>query len=45
MRILLADGESNARYGLRVLLGERPELEVAGEAADAAGGTGCLCLC
>ena len=34
MRILLADGESNVRYGLRVLLEERPELEVVGEAAD-----------
>ena len=35
MRILLADHESNVRYGLRVLLEERPELEVVGEAADA----------
>jgi DNA-binding NarL/FixJ family response regulator len=35
MRILLADGESNVRYGLRVLLEERPEFEVVGEAADA----------
>jgi DNA-binding NarL/FixJ family response regulator len=35
MRILLADGESNVRYGLRVLLDERPEFEVVGEAADA----------
>jgi DNA-binding NarL/FixJ family response regulator len=35
MRILLADGESNVRYGLRVLLEERAELEVVGEAADA----------
>ena len=34
MRILLADGESNVRYGLRVLLEERPEFEVVGEAAD-----------
>ena len=35
MRILLADHESNVRYGLRVLLEERLELEVVGEAADA----------
>ena len=35
MRILLADGESNVRYGLRVLLEEQSEVEVAGEAADA----------
>ena len=35
MRILLADGESNVRYGLRVLLEERPEFEVVGEAVDA----------
>jgi two-component system response regulator NreC len=35
MRILLADDEFNVRYGLRVLLEERPELEVVGEAADA----------
>jgi DNA-binding NarL/FixJ family response regulator len=35
MRILLADGESNVRYGLRALLEERPEFEVVGEAADA----------
>jgi DNA-binding NarL/FixJ family response regulator len=35
MRILLADGESNVRYGLRVLLEERSEFEVVGEAADA----------
>jgi len=35
MRILLADDESNVRYGLRVLLEERTELEVVGEAADA----------
>ena len=35
MRILLADHESNVRYGLRVLLEEWPELEVVGEAADA----------
>ena len=35
MRILLADGESNVRYGLRALLEERSELEVVGEAADA----------
>ena len=35
MRILLADQESNVRYGLRVLLEERPEFELVGEAADA----------
>jgi two-component system nitrate/nitrite response regulator NarL len=35
MRILIADGESNVRYGLRALLEERPEFEVVGEAADA----------
>ena len=35
MRILLADHESNVRYGLRVLLEERPEFEVVGEATDA----------
>ena len=35
MRILLADYESNVRYGLRVLLEERSEFEVVGEAADA----------
>jgi DNA-binding NarL/FixJ family response regulator len=35
MRIFLADHESNVRYGLRVLLEERPEFEVVGEAADA----------
>jgi DNA-binding NarL/FixJ family response regulator len=35
MRILLADHESNVRYGLRVLLEERPEFELVGEAADA----------
>jgi DNA-binding NarL/FixJ family response regulator len=35
MRILLADRESNVRYGLRVLLEERSECEVVGEAADA----------
>jgi DNA-binding NarL/FixJ family response regulator len=35
MRILVADGESNVRYGLRVLLEERSEFEVVGEAADA----------
>ena len=35
MRILLADHESNVRYGLRVLLEERPESEVVGEATDA----------
>ena len=34
MRILLADGQSNVRYGLRVLLEERSEFEVVGEAAD-----------
>jgi DNA-binding NarL/FixJ family response regulator len=35
MRILLADHESNVRYGLRVLLEERSEFEVVGEAVDA----------
>ena len=35
MRILLADDESNVRYGLRVLLEERSNLQVVGEAADA----------
>ena len=35
MRILLADGESNVRYGLRVLLEELSEFEVVEEAADA----------
>ena len=34
MHIMLADGESNVRYGLRVLLEERSEFEVVGEAAD-----------
>ena len=34
MRIVLADGESNIRYGLRVLLEERLGFEVVGEAAD-----------
>jgi DNA-binding NarL/FixJ family response regulator len=33
MRILLADGETNVRYGLRVLLAERPGFGVVGEAA------------
>ena len=35
MRVLLADSESNVRYGLRVLLEERSDIEVVGEAADA----------
>jgi len=35
MRILLADDEPNVRYGLRVLLEERSDVEVVGEAADA----------
>jgi DNA-binding NarL/FixJ family response regulator len=35
MRILLADHESNVRYGLRVLLEERSEFEVVGEVVDA----------
>jgi DNA-binding NarL/FixJ family response regulator len=35
MRVLLADHESNVRYGLRVLLEERADLQVVGEAADA----------
>jgi DNA-binding NarL/FixJ family response regulator len=34
MRILIADDESNVRYGLRVLLEEWPELKVVGEVAD-----------
>ncbi|MGD2148318.1 MAG: response regulator transcription factor [Anaerolineae bacterium] len=37
MRIFLAEHESNVRYGLRVLLEERSEWEVVGEAADADG--------
>ena len=37
MRILLADDEANARYGLRVLLEQQPEYGVVGEAADAVG--------
>jgi DNA-binding NarL/FixJ family response regulator len=37
MRIMLADAESNVRYGLTALLEGRPELEVIGEAADAEG--------
>ena len=35
MRILLADAEDNVRYGLRVLLEQRTDLQVVGEAADA----------
>jgi DNA-binding NarL/FixJ family response regulator len=35
MRVLLADHESNVRYGLRALLEEQPDLHIAGEAADA----------
>ena len=35
MRIVLADGEPNVRYGLRVLLEEQSKCEVVGEAADA----------
>jgi DNA-binding NarL/FixJ family response regulator len=35
MHVLLADAEDNVRYGLRVLLEERTDLQVAGEAADA----------
>jgi DNA-binding NarL/FixJ family response regulator len=35
MGVLLADGESNVRYGLRVLLEERSDIEVVGEAAEA----------
>jgi DNA-binding NarL/FixJ family response regulator len=34
MRVLLAEQETNVRYGLRVLLEERTDLQVAGEAAD-----------
>jgi DNA-binding NarL/FixJ family response regulator len=35
MRVLIADQEPNVRYGLRVLLEERTDLSVVGEAADA----------
>ena len=35
MRILLADGQPKVRFALRVLLEQRPEFEVAAEAADA----------
>jgi DNA-binding NarL/FixJ family response regulator len=35
MRILLADDESNVRYGLRVLLEEQTRAQIVGEAADA----------
>ena len=35
MRILLADNRSKVRFALRVLLEQRPELEIVGEAFDA----------
>ena len=35
MHVLLADAEDHVRYGLRVLLEERTDLQVVGEAADA----------
>jgi DNA-binding NarL/FixJ family response regulator len=35
MRILLADNRSKVRFALRVLLEQRPELEIVGEAVDA----------
>jgi DNA-binding NarL/FixJ family response regulator len=35
MRVLLAEREPNVRYGLRVLLEQRTDLQVVGEAADA----------
>ncbi len=34
MQILLADGEPNVRFGLRVLLEQRPGYRVMGEATD-----------
>jgi DNA-binding NarL/FixJ family response regulator len=36
MRVLLADPDRNIRYGLTVLLGEQPDLEIVGEAATRA---------
>mgnify|MGYP000004660363 CR=1 FL=1 len=35
VRILLADNESNVRYGLHVLLEEHPEFQVVGEVVHA----------
>jgi len=35
MRILLADAQPNVRYALHVLLANRPELNLAGDATDA----------
>ena len=35
MRILLADAQPNVRYALHVLLANRPELNMAGDATDA----------
>lgn len=35
MRILLADNRSKVRFALRVLLEQRPEFEIVGEAVDA----------
>lgn len=37
MRILLADNRARTRFALRTLLGQVPGVEIAGEAADAAG--------
>ena len=34
MRVLLADQKSNVRFGLTVLLGEQPDLEIVGETDD-----------
>ena len=34
MKVLLADPKSNIRYGLTVLLGEQPDLEIVGETDD-----------
>jgi len=35
MRILLADNRSKVRFALRALLGQHPDLDIAGEAGDA----------
>jgi DNA-binding NarL/FixJ family response regulator len=34
MRVFIAESKTNIRYGLRVLLGEQPDLEVVGESAE-----------
>ena len=34
MRVFLADPKPNIRYGLAVLLGEQPDLEIVGETED-----------